>query len=272
AGILQHHAAPRQNLRQRGRVPVPVPAGQRTVRGQLCRPRRQIHGPARSDPAPAGGSAVRHRSLWRDRVYRAARGAVPCAGLWTGRAASGDGRAQCQQAGRGARCDRRADQHAADRGRCRRSRQPHGHGGAGAGGGDDGRPLPALWRTGAGRSHRGGNRLCRLVRRAGVDAPDGGQVRRGSEAHRRAGELLLGLRFDPVRSGRADAAKGGRGPLRGARAARERPGPGDEGRRFGRNRGQSQGHARHAGPASRTDSSDDQRLRPDAGFRRAAAA
>ena len=44
AGILQHHAAAGQGLCQRGRVPVPVPAGQRAVRSELRRPRRQIYG------------------------------------------------------------------------------------------------------------------------------------------------------------------------------------------------------------------------------------
>ena len=36
---------PGEDLRQRRRVPVPVPQGQRAVRGQLRRPRRQIYGP-----------------------------------------------------------------------------------------------------------------------------------------------------------------------------------------------------------------------------------
>ena len=50
-GVLQHHAASRQGLRQRGRVPVPVPPGQRAVRSQLRRPRRQIYGPEGRDSA-----------------------------------------------------------------------------------------------------------------------------------------------------------------------------------------------------------------------------
>ncbi|CAA9502397.1 MAG: Deoxycytidine triphosphate deaminase, partial [uncultured Sphingomonadaceae bacterium] len=53
AGVLEHDAAPREDLRQRGRVPVPVPAGERAVRGQLRRPRRQISGAARGDAAQA---------------------------------------------------------------------------------------------------------------------------------------------------------------------------------------------------------------------------
>ena len=53
ARILEHHAAPRQGLRQRRRVPVPVPAGQRAVRGQLRRPRRQIYGAEGRDAAEA---------------------------------------------------------------------------------------------------------------------------------------------------------------------------------------------------------------------------
>ncbi len=42
--IFEHHSAARQNLCQRRRVPVPVPAGERTVRDELRRPRRQIYG------------------------------------------------------------------------------------------------------------------------------------------------------------------------------------------------------------------------------------
>ena len=42
-----------QGLRQRGRLPVPVPPGQRALRGQLRRPRRQIYGPEGRDPAEA---------------------------------------------------------------------------------------------------------------------------------------------------------------------------------------------------------------------------
>ena len=44
---------PGQGLRQRRRVPVPVPAGQRAVRSQLRRPRRQIYGPEGRDAAQA---------------------------------------------------------------------------------------------------------------------------------------------------------------------------------------------------------------------------
>ena len=51
----QYHAASGQGLRQRRRVPVPVPAGQRAVRGQLRRPRRQIYGPEGRDAAEALG-------------------------------------------------------------------------------------------------------------------------------------------------------------------------------------------------------------------------
>ena len=42
---------PAPHLCQRGRLPVPVPAGRRAVRSLLCRPGRQIHGQARRDPA-----------------------------------------------------------------------------------------------------------------------------------------------------------------------------------------------------------------------------
>ena len=52
AGILEHHAAAGQGLRQRRRVPVPVPPGQRAVRGELRRPRRQIYGPEGRDRLP----------------------------------------------------------------------------------------------------------------------------------------------------------------------------------------------------------------------------
>ncbi len=47
----QHDPAPGQDLRQRRRVPVPVPQGQRAVRGQLCRPRGQVSGPEGRDAA-----------------------------------------------------------------------------------------------------------------------------------------------------------------------------------------------------------------------------
>src|SRR5256885_10766091 len=53
ARILEHHTAPGQGLRQRGRVPVPVPSGQRAVRGQLRRPGRQIYGAKGRDAAQA---------------------------------------------------------------------------------------------------------------------------------------------------------------------------------------------------------------------------
>jgi deoxycytidine triphosphate deaminase len=39
-GVLQHDAAARPDLRQRGRLPVPVPGGQRALRSELRRPRR----------------------------------------------------------------------------------------------------------------------------------------------------------------------------------------------------------------------------------------
>ena len=44
---------PGEGLRQRRRVPVPVPSGQRALRGQLRRPRRQIYGPEGRDAAEA---------------------------------------------------------------------------------------------------------------------------------------------------------------------------------------------------------------------------
>ena len=46
------------DLRQRGRVPVPVPAGQRTLRDQLQGPGGQIYGPARGHTASALGGDV----------------------------------------------------------------------------------------------------------------------------------------------------------------------------------------------------------------------
>ena len=51
AGVQQHHAPARQDLRQRRRLPVPVPQRERAVRDELRRPRRQIYGPARRDLA-----------------------------------------------------------------------------------------------------------------------------------------------------------------------------------------------------------------------------
>ena len=42
---------PREDLRQRGRVPVPLPPGQRALRGFLPRQGRQVSGPARRHPA-----------------------------------------------------------------------------------------------------------------------------------------------------------------------------------------------------------------------------
>ena len=50
---LQHHAAAGQNLRRRGHLPVPVPAGRQRLRDQLCRQSGQIYGPARRRVAAA---------------------------------------------------------------------------------------------------------------------------------------------------------------------------------------------------------------------------
>ncbi len=75
ARILEHHPAARQNLRQRRRVPVPVPARQRTLRSQLQRPRGQIYGPARSDAAEALGPKLQGRSYRLGPLPRASSGA-----------------------------------------------------------------------------------------------------------------------------------------------------------------------------------------------------
>src|SRR5690606_28462718 len=50
---------------QRGRLPVPVPQGQRAVRGELCRTGGQIYGSARSDAAQTldPAEAGRERSM-----------------------------------------------------------------------------------------------------------------------------------------------------------------------------------------------------------------
>ena len=70
--------------------------------------------------------------------------------------------------------------------------------------------------------------LCRSVRRARVDAADDRQVRCGCQGQRGANQLFLRLRFDPLRSGRADAAEGSQGAFRRALppCARARAGAG----------------------------------------------
>src|SRR5262249_15828538 len=49
----EHDPAARQGLRQRRRVPVPLPSGQRAVRGELRRPGGQIYGAEGRYPSQA---------------------------------------------------------------------------------------------------------------------------------------------------------------------------------------------------------------------------
>ena len=107
----------------------------------------------------------------------------------------GDGRPQPRQAEVGARRDRRARRHAADRGRCERSGVAEGDGRPDQIGDHDRRPVPALWQRSARGLRRFGHRLFRSLRRADLDAADDRQARGRGESERRAHRVLLRLRL-----------------------------------------------------------------------------
>ena len=137
---------------------------------------------------------------------------------------------------------------------------------------DDSRSLSALWRQAGRRLREDRDRLCRLMRRARLDARADRPAPRRSKGKRRTHLLFERVRFDPLRSRRADAAAGGRGKTRVARATGEGPCTCHAGDILGRYGGEPDGDYEGRGHQSPDHQHTAQSVRPDAGFRRSRSA
>jgi hypothetical protein len=167
----------------------------------------------------------------RHRLHRPPGGRVPASDLRRCRGSCvGPSPGEMPPSSRGARCHRGA-RHSASAHRgcvgCRRAGRP---GGAHACDPDHRRPVPTPWRNAGARLRAGWHRLCRPVRRAGLDGEDDSPPAADGRAERRPYRLLLRLRFDPLRPRRAVPAGRGAAPLRSSPVARARTRAGAQGR------------------------------------------
>ena len=180
----------------------------------------------------------------------------------------GDGRAQHGQARSGPRRNRLPRHDPAGGRRRRRSRQPRSDVPPDQGRPQHRRPLPALRRQAGCRLRQNGHRLRRSVRRTGMDARADRSPPRSRQDERRTDHLFERLRFDPLRSWRADApARSGR-PPRLARAAGQGPRSRDAGHLLGRHRGEPDRDDEGGGEEPRDHQGAQRSLRPRPRFRR----